>query len=183
MPKWLKWVIGGAVIVGLGIATIATGGATAPALIASGANAVAGLIGGLSWDDNGFYYDWDKAATGFMTGSIIGAVSGGVSAGLLSGAKMATESFAYRGIMTCVDGVLGIGQYFAQNAINGSINSMSGVGVFFAFAGGLFDMGMPVGKIIDAIWGPVMTAEIGWAYDVITTAKKTREQSVIVAQY
>ncbi len=42
MPKWLKWVIGGAVIVGLGIATIATGGAAAgvAGFIVSGAKLI-----------------------------------------------------------------------------------------------------------------------------------------------
>ena len=95
MPKWVKWVIGGAVIVGLGIATIATGGAAAgvAGFIVSGAlkgavigaasgALVSGTIGGIKsatagndfWD--GFA---DGAADGFMSGAIAGGVTGAIS--------------------------------------------------------------------------------------------------------
>ena len=50
MPEWLKWILGGVVIIGLGIATIATGGAAA---------GVAGFI-----------------VAGAFKGAVLGAVSG-----------------------------------------------------------------------------------------------------------
>ena len=98
MPKWVKWVIGGAVIVGLGIATIATGGAAAgvAGFIVSGAlkgavigaasgALVSGTIGGIKsatagndfWD--GFA---DGAADGFMSGAIVGGATGALKGGL-----------------------------------------------------------------------------------------------------
>ena len=69
MPNWLKWVIGGAVIVGLGIATLATGGAAA---------GVAGFI-----------------VTGAFKGAVIGAISGALVSGTIGGISsvVSGESF------------------------------------------------------------------------------------------
>ena len=59
MPNWLKWLIGGLVIIGLGIATVATGGAAA---------GVAGFI-----------------VAGALKGAIIGAISGALISGTIGG--------------------------------------------------------------------------------------------------
>lgn len=95
MPNWLKWVIGGVVILGLGIATIATGGAAAgvAGFIVAGAlkgavigavsgALVSGTIGGITSAvaGNGFWSGFaDGAADGFMSGAIIGGVTGAIS--------------------------------------------------------------------------------------------------------
>ena len=97
MPNWLKWVIGGAVIVGLGIATIATGGAAAGAagFIAAGAlkGAIIGAVSGAlvsgtiqgvtsTISGTGFWSGFaDGAANGFMSGAIIGGITGALSSG------------------------------------------------------------------------------------------------------
>ena len=98
MPSWLKWVIGGVVIVGLGIATVFTGGAAGVILGAAfygavtgavGGALVNGLIGGIASaiSGDGFWSGFgDGAADGFMFGAIIGGISGA----LLSGINIAT---------------------------------------------------------------------------------------------
>lgn len=164
MPKWLKWVIGGTVIVAGVIATVATGGAATGTVIAAVHTVASGAL------------------LGSAISAGIGMVAGGVNAGI-EVASLSSGSYLTRGIMAGIDAALGLGSYFAQNGINGTMNNISFGGAVISFVGGLFDFTTPVNKYFDAIWGPVMTAEIGWAYDVITTAKKTREQSVIVAQY
>ena len=97
MPNWLKWLIGGIVIVGLIIATVATGGAAggvagfilAGALKGAIVGAVSGAliggtIGGITSVINGGSF-WkgfaDGAADGFMGGAIIGGVTGALSNG------------------------------------------------------------------------------------------------------
>ena len=98
MPNWLKWVIGGVVILGLGIATIATGGAAAGAagfIVASAFKGavigavsgalVSGTIGGISAarSNDGFWNGFaDGAASGFMSGAIIGGIAGAVSSSI-----------------------------------------------------------------------------------------------------
>ena len=63
MPEWAKWLIGGLVIAGLAIATIATGGA---------AGGVAGFI-----------------LAGALKGAVVGAVSGAVVSGAIGGISSA----------------------------------------------------------------------------------------------
>ena len=95
MPNWAKWLIGGVVIVGLGIATIATGGAAAgvAGFIVAGAfkgavigaisgALVSGTIGGITSTvaGNGFWSGFaDGAADGFMSGAIVGGITGAIS--------------------------------------------------------------------------------------------------------
>ena len=98
MPNWLKWLLGGLVIIGLGIATIATGGAAAgvAGFIVAGAlkgaiigaisgALISGTIGGITSviSGNGFWSGFaDGAADGFMSGAIIGAITGAISSGV-----------------------------------------------------------------------------------------------------
>ena len=96
MPNWLKWVIGGVVIVGLGIATIATGGVAAGvagfivacafkgAVIGAVSGAlISGTIGGITSalsEEGNFWSGFaDCAADGFMSGAIIGGITGAIS--------------------------------------------------------------------------------------------------------
>ena len=95
MPNWLKWLIGGVVIIGLGIATLATGGAAAgvAGFIVAGAfkgavigaisgALVSGTIGGISSvvSEESFWSGFvDGAASGFMSGAIIGGITGAIS--------------------------------------------------------------------------------------------------------
>ena len=90
MPDWVKWLIGGVVILGLGIATIATGGAAAgvAGFIVAGAfkgavigavsgSLISGTIGGITSavSGDGFWNGFaNGAADGFMSGAIIGAL-------------------------------------------------------------------------------------------------------------
>ena len=110
MPNWLKWVIGGVVIVGLGVLTVATAGgfAAAGTAIASvftatmapsalsavcagafvGAVAVGGaglIVGGMS-GENG--WSWENASNGFMFGTISGAIIGGIWGGAHYGLQL-----------------------------------------------------------------------------------------------
>ena len=90
-----KFAIGAAVIAGLGIATVLTGGAAAGvagfilagafkgAVIGAVSGAlISGAVGGISSASNGGDF-WsgvaDGAATGFMSGSIFGAITGAAS--------------------------------------------------------------------------------------------------------
>lgn len=98
MPKWAKWVIGGAVIAGLTIATVATGGAAggvagfvlAEALKGAVVGAVSGAIvngtiNGISSaiDGDGFEAGFaEGAANGFMSGAVIGGITGAISSGV-----------------------------------------------------------------------------------------------------
>ena len=98
MPEWLKWLIGGVVIAGLAIATIATGGAAggvagfilAGALKGAAIGAVSGalvsgVIGGISSSINGdgFWSGFASgAASGFMSGAIIGGITGAISSSI-----------------------------------------------------------------------------------------------------
>ncbi len=98
MPKWAMWLIGGVVIAGLAIATIATGGAAggvagfilAGALKGAVIGAVSGAlvngtISGISAAIEGDKF-WtgflDGAAHGFMSGAVIGGITGAISSGV-----------------------------------------------------------------------------------------------------
>ena len=98
MPNWLKWLIGGIVIIGLGVATIVTGGAAAGvagfiiagafkgAVIGAVSGAlISGVIGGITSAiaGNGFWSGFaDVAANGFMMGAIIGGITGAISSSI-----------------------------------------------------------------------------------------------------
>lgn len=92
---WWSWLIGGVVLIGLGIATLATGGVAAGvagfivagtfkgAIIGAISGAlVSGTIGGISSVISGESF-WsgfaDGAASGFMSGAIIGGITGAIS--------------------------------------------------------------------------------------------------------
>ena len=98
MPNWLKWVIGAVVIVGLAIATVATGGAAGGiagfilagafkgAIIGAVSGAlISGTIGGIVSVVNGNSF-WsgfaEGAANGFMSGAIVGGITGAISSGI-----------------------------------------------------------------------------------------------------
>ena len=106
MPNWIKWLIGGLVIAGLTIATIATGGAAGgvAGFILAGAlkgavlgavsgALVSGVISGISSTMTGDGF-WDGfttgAASGFMSGAILGGITGAISSAVqvLNAAKM-----------------------------------------------------------------------------------------------
>lgn len=98
LPQWAMWLIGGVVIAGLAIATIATGGtaegvagfivagAFKGAIIGAVSGAlVNGTISGISSaiDGDGFWSGFaDGAAHGFMSGAVIGGITGAISSGL-----------------------------------------------------------------------------------------------------
>ena len=101
MPEWLKWVIGGALIVGAVVLTIATaglGGAIAAGLGGSFAASVAGgaIVGGIIGAasgalinagtqiiNNGFSdFSWSSVGLGALSGMIAGAIAGGLFGGI-----------------------------------------------------------------------------------------------------
>ena len=94
MPNWLKWLIGGVVIAGLGIATVFTGGAAGVILGAAfygavtgsvGGAIVGGIIGGVASaiSGEGFWSGFaNGAADGFMSGAIMGGMTGALTAGI-----------------------------------------------------------------------------------------------------
>ena len=95
IPNWLKWLLGGLLIIGLIIATIATGGAAGGvagfifagalkgAIISAVTGAlVGGLIGGITSyvSGNGFWSGFlNGAADGFLSGAITGALTGALT--------------------------------------------------------------------------------------------------------
>jgi hypothetical protein len=98
MPEWAKWLLGGLVIAGLAIATIATGGAAGGvagfilagalkgAVIGAVSGAlVSGTLGGISSAiaGDGFWGGFATgAADGFMSGAIVGGITGAISSGI-----------------------------------------------------------------------------------------------------
>jgi len=88
IPNWLKGIIGAVSIVGLAVASICTGGATAVICGAAFTGAIAGgttgaltgaIVGGIS---GGWQEAVDGACSGFVSGTLIGSVTGAASAGL-----------------------------------------------------------------------------------------------------
>ena len=94
MPNWLKWLIGGVVIVGLGFATAISGGTLGVIFGAAFYGAVtgavsgalvSGVVGGISSaiSGNGFWSGFaDGAADGFMFGALIGGATGALTSGI-----------------------------------------------------------------------------------------------------
>jgi len=171
-PQWLKWTIGGVIIIGLGVAALTIGGAVIiGASIGAIVGAGVGLMSGIKLDENGLTFDWDRAATGFMFGSITGAISGAFGAKINGISNLGT--FAQRSIMAGIDGTLSLGVYLGQAGIHG--DSISLGGALISFGSGLFSFAEPTGyKVLDAIWGPMMGAQIGWAYDTYSNMNKKR---------
>ena len=177
MPQWLKWTIGFGIILGLGIAALTIGGAV---IIGASIGAIVGgsvgIIGGISFDENGFHFDSDKASTGFMFGTITGAVSGALGAKIGGISKIGT--FAQRSIMAGIDGSLSLGAYLGQAGLHGEQISLGGV--LISIGSGLFSFAEPTGyKVFDAIWGPIMGAEIAWVYDVFNKFNKNQNVSTV----
>lgn len=174
-PTWLKWTIGAGIIVGLGIAAIAVGGTIiVGSLVGASIGAGLGLVSGITLDNEGFKFDWDKAATGFMLGSITGAISGAIGAKIDTLSKFGT--FAKQSITSGVDGVISLGAYFGQSAIHGERVSLGGA--LISLGSGLFSFADPSGsKVFDALWGPIMGAEIAWAYDMISSLNINKRRS------
>lgn len=182
MPEWLKWTIGGAAIVGCLVAMVATGGAAIAvgAFYGSFAGGAVGLINGVSFDEDGVHFDSDKASTGFMFGSIVGAISG------LTGAQVGASKlgiYAQRSIMAGLNGSLSLGVYISKAAIDGDAISLGGA--MIAFGSGLFSFAEPTGyRMFDALWGPMMGAEIAWAYDLLSSLNSySNAPSSIVTVY
>ena len=129
LPQWAMWLIGGVVIAGLAIATIATGGAAGgvAGFILSGAlkgavvgavsgALVNGTIGGISSaiDGGGFWSGFfDGAAHGFMSGAVIGGITGAISSGL-----QVAKSASYWDKGTFSSGYKSMKYHYTQEVIN-----------------------------------------------------------------
>ena len=108
-PQWVKYLIGGAFILGGLAATVATGGAFLPALaatakavaistaISAGIGAVAGGISSQSWK-GAFDGLLEGAANGFMWGGIFAGTAQLVSAGFKIAANMGAATGRKGGI-------------------------------------------------------------------------------------
>ena len=87
LPNWVKVAIGGIVITGVAVATVATGGAVAAICGAALSGALVGGVSGaaLGAISGGITDGWqgaiDGACSGFMQGSFIGGITGAASAG------------------------------------------------------------------------------------------------------
>lgn len=84
--QWAMWLIGGVIIAGLTIATIATGGGLNSAVVGAVSGAlVNGTISGISSviDGEGFWSGFAYgAAHCFMSGAVIAEIRGAISSGL-----------------------------------------------------------------------------------------------------
>ena len=149
IPNWLKWLIGGVVIIGVGIAAAFTGGAAGVILGAafygattgavSGA-AINGIISGVSsaMSGNGFWSGFaDGAADGFLSGAIIGGVTGALTSGIniatgavsIVGSAQKTGTFFHRMASNLQAGKMAIqiGRY-SQITLDRSLNKAGLVG-------------------------------------------------------
>ena len=129
LPQWAMWLIGGVVIAGLAIATIATGGAAGgvAGFILSGAlkgaavgavsgALVNGTISGISSAINGggFWSGFaDGAAHGFMSGAVIGGITGAISSGL-----QVAKASSYWDKGTFSSGYKSMKYHYTQEVIN-----------------------------------------------------------------
>ncbi|PKK93047.1 MAG: hypothetical protein CVV61_06625, partial [Tenericutes bacterium HGW-Tenericutes-6] len=181
-PEWLKWTIGGIVIAGCLAAVILSGGSVIAfgAFAGSLAGGITGLVNGISFDEDGFHFDSDKASTGFMLGSIVGAISGSIGAQVGTISKLGV--FAQRSIMAGVNGTLSLGVYISKAAIDG--DSISFGGAMIALGSGVFSFADPTGyKVFDAFWGPMMGAELGWTYDLISNLYRNSNTATRILTY
>ena len=84
MPKWLKWLIGGAAFVGAVVLTAVTGGALTPVVVGMATSIVAGGIieGSISaYNGDGFWNGFsDGAANGAMWGGIFSMIGSSIGA-------------------------------------------------------------------------------------------------------
>lgn len=186
MPIWAKVLVDSLVIVGAVAAAVLTGELAATiagsALTGAIVNGTLGVASGITLDENGWSFDGEKAANGFMLGTITGAISGAVSGGLSKGFTFAGHfvkkgSYIIRGIKAGVDGLLAMGSYMTQCAMSGS--KISVVGSFISLGTGLLNFVDPMGKI-DSVLIPTIGAELAWGYDMISNAIKKRNQKFSV---
>ena len=121
LPQWAEWLIGGAVIVGLGIATVFTGGAAGVILGASFYGAVTSAVGGtlVGGIIGGITGGWEGALDGAASGFMWGAISGSVTGALTSGINIATGS------VQIVGSAQKTGSLFHQFASNVQAGKMS----------------------------------------------------------
>jgi RHS repeat-associated protein len=140
-PKWvgtaLKITAGVAIIAGLAVATVATGGAAAvicgaalSGAIAGGASgAVFGAVGG-AISGGGWQGALDGAANGFLTGTIIGGITGAASAGIniASGSTQivgnAHGSVLHKLSTNMQAGKMAASGQYSQIGLNKSLNTM-----------------------------------------------------------
>ena len=149
LPNWAKWLIGGVVIVGLGIATVLTGGAAGVILGAAFYGAltgavsgalVSGVISGISsaFSDDGFWSGFaDGTADGFMSGAIVGGITGALTAGIniatgavkIVGSAQKTGTFFHRMASNIKAGKMAIqiGRY-SQITLDKSLNKAGLIG-------------------------------------------------------
>ena len=165
MPKWLKWLIGGLIIItavaltvitaggfagasaaiagALGIGSTVSGAAGFFAGVAVGAFVAGGigmLSGGFSSLINGGSF-WDGAADGFMWGTIGGALSGGFGTFFNKTGIIFGKSGKAVGSIPQIIGqsVISSGVYIAQSFSNGNKPTFIGIiaSLFGAISGGL----------------------------------------------
>ena len=150
MPNWLKWLIGGVVIAGLGIATVFTGGAAGVILGAAFYGAVTGSVGGAivggviggvasAISGEGFLSGFaNGAADGFMSGAIMGGMTGALTAGIniatgavkIVGTAQKTGTF-FHGMASNIQAgkmAMQIGKY-SQITLDRSLNRAGLVGI------------------------------------------------------
>ena len=155
MPEWAMWLVGGVLLAGSIVLTIATGGAAAGTIwatvhtIATGAmiggitSATIGTIaGGISYENGVASWDWSGAAEGFMWGSITGVISGAAGSALSNvGSSLASYGklgkLGYAGIQGLINSVIAGGLTAGQGLITCDISWESvGLSAMFGFAGG-----------------------------------------------
>ena len=174
MPEWAYWALGAVVLVGIIGTAVLSGGATLTVGAAIGASVGAGVgvLTGITYDCAGVRFDSKKAASGFLFGAITGAISG--LAGAHFSDAIEAGSLLARGAMALIDGILSLGTYIGQTALEGNINDITIVGSLISFSTGLLDFCEPFGDLFDYIWSPMMGAALGWGYDLIYNGIKNR---------
>jgi hypothetical protein len=141
-PSFWKVIGGVAVIVGLGVLTLVTNGATTPLFVGSISGAVSGILSGITFENGKLGWNGDAASDGFLLGSITGALAGGLS-GVLSKSISTLSVVAKYGVSILGNMAIAGGLTAMQGIMTGSFSWDSvAVATIFGSIAGILDVNL-----------------------------------------
>lgn len=181
IPNWLKWLIGGIIVLATVVTIVVTGGAASGlvgtiivgaakgALIGAGIGLATGTI-------NGFITgDWSGLANSFMWGAISGLISGGISGGF---------GYASSKGISLVGDIIGKGGNLLGNKINIGLQIATSVGSYvgetltsngeFSVAGFVFAVlgGVTGGTYFKSKYSSIIINTINSLQDIVRNIRK-----------
>ena len=150
LPKWLKWLLGGLVIIASVVLSVATagigaaitgalGGGLAASIVGGAvAGAVGGMISGFGFSlgtqiiENGFDIDWKQVGIDTLIGVVSGAIAGGIfgavrfiqSAQKIAGTVLKIGNAKTKMFSTIINSSQKVGKYSVKNLITQSTQSI-----------------------------------------------------------